>query len=144
MNRRFPPLRVLALALGVVACAPDTYLAPTDFEREGTWQADGMNDRNLRAMVADPSHLTRGVGAATDRGAAGAAAATALNCGRRPVMAANSISEIGSENNTPRSTGVTTGGPGDIGRSAACGGTGAGAGGSTGGNAGMGGGFSAR
>ena len=52
----------------------------------GTWQAEGVNDRNLRAMVADPSHLARGVGAATDRGAAGAAAVIALECGMRPPL----------------------------------------------------------
>jgi hypothetical protein len=31
-------------------------------EREGAWRPSGVNDRNLRAMVADPAHLTQGVG----------------------------------------------------------------------------------
>jgi hypothetical protein len=101
---------IVALALGVTACAPDSYFAPTDFERRGTWQAEGINDRNLRAMAADPSHLTRGVGAATDRGQAGAAAVRALEAGQRPSLPAG-LSDIGSQGGSGAS-GVTSGGGG--------------------------------
>jgi len=100
---------VVALVLGATACAPDSYLAPTDFERRGTWQAEGVNDRNLRAMVADPSHLTRGVGAATDRGQAGAAAVRALEAGQRPALPAG-LSDIGKQGGG--AAGVTSGGGG--------------------------------
>jgi len=131
MTRTLALLPALATVIGLMGCAPDTYFPPTDFERAGTWQADGVNDRNLRAMVADPSHLTRGVGAATDRGGAGAAAVAALDCGRRPPLPTLTLSEIG-EGERAQRTGVTTGGPDDIGRSAGCGGSGGGGGGGSG------------
>jgi hypothetical protein len=99
---------IVALALGLAACA-DSYIAPTDFERRGTWQAEGINDRNLRAMVADPSHLTRGVGAATDRGQAGSAAVTALEAGRRPRLPTG-LSDVGGQESG--SAGVSQGGGG--------------------------------
>ncbi|MEO3474546.1 hypothetical protein AAFN86_21950 [Roseomonas sp. CAU 1739] len=108
MARRYASLSALVLTLGTAACAPDTYLPPTDFERAGTWQAEGVNDRNLRAMVADPSHLTRGVGAATDRGSAGADAVSALDRGTRPPLprGLSSVGQAGSAG----ATGVTSGG----------------------------------
>lgn len=111
MERRYGYLSALSLLLGLGACAPDTYLPPTDFDRAGTWQAEGVNDRNLRAMVADPSHLTRGVGAATDRGAAGAAAANALQRGARPALPQTGLSTVGQDGGGG-STGVTSGGGG--------------------------------
>ena len=96
MASRYAPLAVLGLAFGLAACGPDTYFPPTDFERAGTWQAEGINDRNLRAMVADPSNLTRGVGAATARGDAGASAVAALDACRRPQLPSSSLSRVGS------------------------------------------------
>ncbi|MBR0652318.1 hypothetical protein GXW78_21860 [Roseomonas terrae] len=114
MALRYAPVATLALALGLGACAPDTYFPPTDFERAGTWQAEGINDRNLRAMVADPSNLTRGVGAATDRGAMGAAAAQALQDGRRPALPRTTLSEVGQDSGGG-ATGVTSGGRGGSG-----------------------------
>ena len=109
MDRRLASFSTLAAVLGLVACAPDTYFPPTDFERAGTWQAEGINDRNLRAMVADPSHLTRGVGAATDRGAAGAAAVSAMQRGARPPLPQISLTEVG-QGGGGGASGVTSGG----------------------------------
>lgn len=103
------PAPILAIALALGACA-DSYIAPTDFERRGTWQADGVNDRNLRAMVADPSHMTRGVGAATERGDAGAAAVAAMQQGRRPALP-QGITDIGQQGGGG-GAGVTSGGGG--------------------------------
>ena len=60
----------------------------TDFARPGTWQAAGVNDRNLRAMLADPSHATRGVAARDDRGAAGTTPVTRLLAGDREPLPA--------------------------------------------------------
>ncbi len=139
MDRRLAPLSALALALGLGACAPDTYFPPTDFERAGTWQAEGINDRNLRAMVADPSHLTRGVGAATDRGAAGATAVAAMMDCRRPRLPASfNLSQIaaggGSADSSVSAAGCTE----------ARGGAAPAGGGGAGGGAGSGGGASAR
>ena len=115
MTRHLAIVPVLAASLGLGACAPDTYFPPTDFERAGTWQAEGINDRNLRAQVADPSHLTRGVGAATDRGQAGAAAVAAMEEGRRAPLPRTSLTTVGQQGNAA-STGVTSGGGGSSGR----------------------------
>jgi hypothetical protein len=107
MARRAAPILGLMLALG--ACAPDSYFPPSDFERAGTWQADGVNDRNLRAMVADPAQLTAGAGAASERGAQGAAAVGALASGSRPALPAG-LSDIAPQSGG--ATGVTSGGGG--------------------------------
>ncbi len=48
------PVAPLCLLLALAACGPEP------FDREGTWRATGANEANLRAMVADPAHLTRG------------------------------------------------------------------------------------
>ena len=109
MARNLTIIPILAAGLGLSACAPDTYFPPTDFERAGTWQAEGINDRNLRAMVADPSHLTRGVGAATDRGEAGATAVQAMGDGQRPPLPNSTLTSVGAQSSSG-STGVTSGG----------------------------------
>ncbi|MBP0464703.1 hypothetical protein J5Y09_12355 [Roseomonas sp. PWR1] len=97
------PAPVLLVALGLAACAD------TDFDRPYTWQADGINDRNLRAMIVDPAHLDRGVGAATDRGQQGAAAVRALEAGARPALPAG-LSDIGGSGGG--AAGVSQGGGG--------------------------------
>jgi len=100
---------VLGLAVALGACAPDTYFPPNDMDRLGTWQAEGINDRNLRAMAADPAHLTTGVGATTDRGQQGSAAVSALESGRRPQLP-QGLSDIGAGGGG--GAGVSTGGGG--------------------------------
>ena len=107
MARRTIPILGVVLALG--ACAPDTYFPPSDMERRGTWQAEGVNERNLRAQIADPAHLTRGAAAATDRGQAGSAAISALEAGQRPALP-RGLSDIGGGGTTP--AGVSSGGGG--------------------------------
>jgi hypothetical protein len=70
-------LLVLLLTAGCVGEALD---------RPGTFRATGANDANLRAMVADPEHLRRGVGADGARGAAAASAVDLLLSGKpRPL-----------------------------------------------------------
>ncbi|MBR0673000.1 hypothetical protein [Neoroseomonas soli] len=93
MARRTTAILGLALALG--ACAPDTYFPPSDIDRAGTWQAEGINERNLRAQIADPAHLTRGAAAATDRGDAGATGVRQLQAGQRPALPVSTLSEVG-------------------------------------------------
>jgi hypothetical protein len=100
MSRHAAP--ALLLVLGLAACAE------TDFDRPQTWQADGINDRNLRAMIVDPAQLDRGVGAATDRGQQGSAAVRALEAGARPALPAG-LSQIGASGG---SAGVSQGGGG--------------------------------
>lgn len=106
MARRTIPILGVVLALG--ACAPDTYFPPSDMERRGTWQAEGVNERNLRAQIADPAHLTRGAAAATDRGQPGSAAIRALEAGQRPALP-RGLSDIGG---ATTNAGVSSGGGG--------------------------------
>ena len=66
MLRRW--LHFIAL-LALAACdVTDPYL------RDGVWRPDGTNDANLRAMVASPSDLVRGVSSAGGDGQQAAAA----------------------------------------------------------------------
>jgi hypothetical protein len=59
MTRTFS---MLALLSALAACGtPPGW----PMEREGAWRPTGVNDANLRLMVADPSDLTAGRG--TDR-----------------------------------------------------------------------------
>lgn len=108
MARHIPAALGLVLALG--ACGSDNYFPASDIDRRGTWQAEGVNDRNLRLQVADPAHLTRGAGAATDRGEQGTRAIDAFNAGRRPRLPAG-ISDVGAQGGQG-SSGVTSGGGG--------------------------------
>jgi hypothetical protein len=108
MERTIPVALGFVLALG--ACGTDHYFPGQDFDRAGTWQADGVNERNLRAQVADPDHLTRGVGDATDGANHASRAVRAFNEGRR-VPLPPTFSEIGSNQTTPN-TGVSGGGGG--------------------------------
>ncbi len=68
-------MRRLLLALPLIAAGCADFNEP--HERAGTWRASGANDANLRAMVADPSHLDRGVAPATP--ARGEPATRAIN-----------------------------------------------------------------
>ncbi|WP_114377576.1 hypothetical protein [Elioraea thermophila] len=57
-----PPAAAILLLLALAGCTA----AIDPFQREGTWRARHVNDANLRAMIANPAHLDRGVG--DDRG----------------------------------------------------------------------------
>ncbi|MFC4167045.1 hypothetical protein [Teichococcus aestuarii] len=50
--------------------------------RPGTWQAGGVNDRNLRAMMADPAHERLGIGATDSHADTAAAAVQRLRQGK--------------------------------------------------------------
>ena len=89
-------LLAAAAATSLVACADDP------FERPGTVAPRGFNDANLRAMIVDPSHLRRGVGADTDRGDAGTRPVDLLRSGKRPALASPG-SAAPSANMTPAS-----------------------------------------
>jgi hypothetical protein len=56
-----------------------------DFSRPGTWQATGVNDRNLQAV---PAHAARGVSAPDERGQAGTAPVGRLLRNTRPALPA--------------------------------------------------------
>ncbi len=76
-------MRSLPLAaLLLVACSS----LPDPVDRPGTWQPSGTNEANLRAMVAEPAHLSRGVGAQDSRGEASARPIARLLAGERPGL----------------------------------------------------------
>jgi len=63
---------LLAAALLLAGCGPEA------IDRPGTWQATGLNDRNLRAMLVNPAHAAGGIGAADSRGDTAVSAAQRL------------------------------------------------------------------
>lgn len=78
-------MRVLSLALPLlllVACAG----GGEGFDRPGMWQASGVNDRNLRAMIADPEHLNEGIGTPRSRSETAVAPILRLDAGERPGL----------------------------------------------------------
>lgn len=84
-------LSVTALLLSLAGCIDNS------FERPGTWQPAGVNDRNLRAMIADPDDLERGSAALRERGAAGANAATRLLTEQRRALPVTSSRQVGGQ-----------------------------------------------
>jgi hypothetical protein len=70
-------------------------LAGCDINRPGTWQASGVNDANLRAMLAEPAHAVRGVSARTERGQPASLAIRRLEQGRRQPLPDSRASQIG-------------------------------------------------
>lgn len=88
-----PPAALLLLVAGCTNADP--------IDRPGTWQATGANDRNLRAMIANTADLEVGVAPATERGNAGANAATRLLLERRRPLPAARASDIGALSQQP-------------------------------------------
>jgi hypothetical protein len=99
---------LIALPLLAAGC-----MTPEPFDREGTWRASGANQANLRAMVADPSHLDRGVAPATP--ARGEAAARGINRGaganppRLPAGGTSTSNRGGGDPALPAPTGNNVG-----------------------------------
>ena len=81
-------LAAAAAAALLAACTDDP------FERPGTVAPRGFNEANLRAMVVDPAHLRRGVGADTTRGDAGAVPVDKLRSGKRAPLSTFSTSRL--------------------------------------------------
>jgi hypothetical protein len=69
---RWPSAALLAplLLSGCIATTNDPW------NRDGAWRSSGANDANLRAMIADPPHLSRGAQAPTAARGEAAALAT--------------------------------------------------------------------
>lgn len=75
---------VLLVPVLLAACTTPAVVDP--FDRDGMWRPTGVNEANLRAMVADPAHLSRGVAAQTPaRGEAAALAAQRLGFPSTPA-----------------------------------------------------------
>ena len=68
----------------LAGCGTTGFVEPID--REGMWRPTGVNEANLRVMVADPAHLSRGVEADTPaRGEPAALAARRLGFPSTPA-----------------------------------------------------------
>jgi hypothetical protein len=78
------PITLLRIPMSVLAAA--LLLAGCDHERSRTWRATGVNNANLGAMLADPSHATHGVAAQGERSQPGNLAIQRLEQGRRPAL----------------------------------------------------------
>jgi len=74
---------------------------PQDAERPGTWQATGVNDANLAAMLADPHDAVLGVAAGTERAEPGSAAIRRLERDRRRPLPDSRASSIGGAGGAP-------------------------------------------
>jgi len=92
MSQRNPMLRRIPLLLLLASCGSYDVIGP---DRPGTWQPIGANNTNLQAMVADPSHLDRGVGASTERGHAGTDAVQRLLEDRRRALPITRTTTVG-------------------------------------------------
>lgn len=86
---------LLLLMLPLAACGRG------DFARPGTWQAGGVNDANLRLMLADPGDAVRGRAAPTDRAQPGSLAIRRLERDRRRPLPDSRVARIGGAAPTP-------------------------------------------
>ena len=105
---------MLAASLGLGGCSE------YEVDRPGTWQATGVNERNLRAMLVDPADYRAGTGAITARGDSASRAVTRLGNERRRQLIDATVSRVG-----------PSGPSGDSGSGGPAPGSGTGAGGGT-------------
>jgi type IV pilus biogenesis protein CpaD/CtpE len=95
--RRLPLSFIAFLLAGLAGCS-DPYL------QAGTWHATGVNNDNLRAMVADPADLVRGVSQPGTDGQLAAAAVARLRTGQVKALQGDSIAKIGAASAAPASS----------------------------------------
>jgi hypothetical protein len=69
--------------IGLVLLAGCNYDPFDPYQRPGTWNPDGSNNANLRAMVANPHDLIEGTGTSVSSGAEAAPPVTRLLTGKR-------------------------------------------------------------
>jgi hypothetical protein len=65
------------------------------YERAGTWSNSGINDDNLRAMVANPLDLQRGAGASGSTATLDVTAVTRYRTGTVKDLPQSEITDIG-------------------------------------------------
>ncbi len=78
-------------ALLVAGC--DTYLTDP-YQRPGTYNPTGVNDANLRVMVANPHDLVEGTGAGASTGAEAAPPVARLLSGKRYPLPQLNAAEV--------------------------------------------------
>src|SRR3954465_14811766 len=94
-------LHWLVVALLVAGCAYDPY---DPYLRPGTWNPTGVNDANLRAMVANPHDLVEGTGQGASSGAEAAPPVARVLAGKRyplPKLNAADINIIAEPTSQP-------------------------------------------
>lgn len=101
MQRLLSVVGLLA-ALGGCAGLADPY------QRQGTWVPEGVNDANLRAMVANPVDLQHGTGATDNVGVTAATAVQRYRAGNVQQLPESNISSIGASS-TPNTLGAGAG-----------------------------------
>jgi hypothetical protein len=90
------------LPVQLTACA----MATDPYEREGTWSATGVNDANLRVMVADPHDLAVGRGEDNSLAVEAVPPVGRLLTGQRLPLSNESASGLGSNTqSSPSATG---------------------------------------
>ena len=91
-------LAVFTASIGLAGCNQP------EIDRPGTWKPTGVNDQNLRAMLANPQDTTFGTGAITARGDNGARAVTRLLTEHRRQLLNASVSRVGSSDSSADSS----------------------------------------
>ncbi len=86
--------RLLLTLLLLAGCAPGGPWG-NDFTRPGTWAPSGVNDANLRAMLANPADATRGQAASTERAAPATLAIRRLERDSRRALPNANASRVG-------------------------------------------------
>lgn len=90
---------LVALLLVAVGCTE------TNGDYPGTWRPAGVNDQNLRAMLANPADAYGGVGSTTSRGDSGGRAVTRLLTDRRRQLLDVTSSRLGGTSAAPAESG---------------------------------------
>jgi hypothetical protein len=100
-------MRALLLLLALAGCD-----ATDPFRAEGKWRPAGVNELNLRVMLADPSHLDQGVEEPRRDGQLAAAAVDRLRRDRVRPLPASSLAEIRANDGGSGQQGQPQGGAG--------------------------------
>ena len=83
-------MRPILAALALSALLPLAACNTDPSERAGTWRATGANEANLRAMLAEPAHLSRGAQATDARSDVALPAIDHMLAGNRAELPSNS------------------------------------------------------
>ncbi len=97
-RRRLVGLLALT-AVGIAGCGQP------EIDRPGTWKPTGINEQNLRAMLANPQDAYGGSGMLTARGNSASRAVTRLLTDRRRPLLDASVSHVGSSAIAPANSG---------------------------------------
>ncbi len=104
--RRCGLLLVLLPLLG--GCGFDSF-SQDPIDKPGTWAPEGVNESNLRAMVANPQDLLAGAGTANSAGAEAAPPVGLLLSGKRTPLMSESSLNFGAAPAAPSQQGGGTG-----------------------------------